>query len=112
MAVENVGEILYKGQRILRTALQGATAALPVFIAVLLVTQGSLNVEWLAPVLAVSVALQTWLAKLMAIPTVNEWLSRNTSFGSVPKAVATLSPTPPVVVDEVLFIPEEEPTDR
>jgi len=83
-----VDDIWFKGQRVLRTLIQGVAAALPVVVAILLVTQDSIDAAWLAPVLALGVGIQTWLAKIMAIPAVNRWLSLNTPFGSVPKAVA------------------------
>lgn len=80
--------IWYKGQRVARTVFQAVIAGLPVFIAALGVIIGFWSPEWLVATLAGSIALQGWLAKLMANETVNAWLIKNSWLGSEPKTPA------------------------
>ena len=80
--------IWYKGQRIARTVFQAILAGLPVLVAVLGVIAGFWSPEWLVATLAGSVAVQGWLAKIMANETVNAWLIAHSWLGSEPKAVA------------------------
>ena len=118
-----VEEVWFKSQRVARTVLQAIIGALPVLIAIVLAAQETVDWAWLGPVLAGSIALQGYLAKVMAIPAVNEWLSLNTGFGSVPKTIARqqkAEAVTPEVAPEILpadgeevYQPEvEEPVDE
>ena len=83
---ETTPTIWHKGQRVARTVFQAVVAGLPVFVAVLGVIAGAWSPEWLVATLAVSVAIQGWLAKIMANETVNAWLVAHSWLGSEPKS--------------------------
>lgn len=83
----DVQPIWYSWQRVLRTALTTALTLLPVIPQVVQIVQGQWDVQWLTAVSVQAVAINAALTKLIAIPTVNEWLT-HVGLGSVPKGVA------------------------
>lgn len=89
-----VQDIWYRGQRVLRTVVQVGIPAFITFAGVLplIIDALGLPVEsglylWLVGAAAVVTAVAAALSRVMAIPAVNEWLTK-IGFGSVPKSVA------------------------
>lgn len=90
----SVQEIWYQGQRVLRTVVQVGIPAFITFAAVLpsIIAALGLPVDsglylWLLAAAAVVTAVAGALSRVMAIPAVNEWLTK-IGLGSVPKAAA------------------------
>lgn len=83
----DVQPIWYSWQRVLRTALTTALTLLPVIPQVVQIVQGQWDVQWLTAVSVQAVAINAALTKIIALPTVNTWLT-HIGLGSVPKAVA------------------------
>lgn len=90
----SVDTIWFQGQRVLRTVVQVGIPAFITFAAVLPTIIGALGLPvdstfylWLLSAAAVVTAVAGALSRVMAIPAVNEWLTR-IGLGSVPKAAA------------------------
>ncbi len=97
-AAEN--PIWFPWQRVIRTAVQyvaativGIAAALTVLVIVapqvLEAIREFLSPEvyaWLVGAIAFCAAVSAALAKIMAIPQVNDWLTKHTPLGSAPKS--------------------------
>lgn len=81
----DVQEIWYKGQRVLRTGLTTVLTVLPLVPQITQIVQG----QWpaaagLTAVAVQAVAINSALTAIIAIPTVNGWLTA-INFGSVPR---------------------------
>lgn len=90
----SVDAIWFSSQRVLRTVVQVGIPAFVTFAGVLPTIIGALGLDvdstvylWLLSAAAVVTAVAGGLSRVMAIPTVNEWLTR-IGLGSVPKAAA------------------------
>ncbi|MFZ4843963.1 hypothetical protein [Mycetocola saprophilus] len=90
------GEIWFKNQRALRTALAvgipaliGLVAILPEIIQAVLAEAGEALPAglrlWLAGAAALITTVAATISRVMAIPAVDEWLRRWTPFGSTPR---------------------------
>lgn len=84
----DVQVIWHKGQRVLRTALTTALTGLPLIPQIVQIVQG----QWpaatgLTAVAVQAVAINAALTAIIAIPTVNTWLTA-IGFGSVPRKAA------------------------
>lgn len=88
-----VQPIWYTWQRVLRTALTTALTLLPVIPQVVQIVQGQWDAQWLTAVSVQAVAINAALTKIIAIPTVNGWLTY-IGLGSVPKSAATADSAP------------------
>lgn len=77
----------YPGQRILRTLFTTVLSLLPIIPQVVAIIQGQWSAEFLTVVAAQSVAINTALTAIIAIPIVNEFLTY-VGLGSVPRSVA------------------------
>jgi len=78
-------KIWYKNQRVWRTVLQAILALPPVVVAFLGIVYAQWPTPWLAAALALSVAVQGVVSKIMANETINAWLIQWTPFGSEPR---------------------------
>lgn len=88
-----VPEIWYKGQRVLRTGLQVILSFLSVWAVVAVIAPQILDelakilpgswVAWLAGAIASVTVVAGVLTRIMAIPAVNDWLTK-IGLGSVP----------------------------
>lgn len=92
MSTLNVPEIWFKTQRVLRTLVQVGIPAFISFAVVLPVIIDALGLPvdselrlWLLAVAGAVTAVAAALARVMAIPAVNAWLTR-IGLGSVPKS--------------------------
>lgn len=84
----DVQEIWYKGQRVLRTLLTTALTILPLIPQVVQIVQGQWpTASGLTAVAVQAVAINSALTALIALPTVNRWLTA-IGFGSTPRGVA------------------------
>lgn len=114
----SVPEIWFKTQRVLRTALAVLTTLLTVWAAFALIAPQILDelalilpgawIAWLTATIATITLVAGVITRIMAIPTVNGWLTR-VGLGSVPRsklieattadgtAVVTVLPDPKVV---------------
>lgn len=118
MAETKVPEIWYKAQRALRTAIQFLIVAVPVFNLLLIAAVGYLEEQtdlvvpgWVFVVLNATIALLAFLiglvARLMAVPGVNNWFTKWLNAGSVPKsALTTVRDAPTGKVEAVLVQPD------
>lgn len=86
MAVE-APPIWYKGQRVLRTLFTTVLTVLPLIPQVIAIVQGQWSAEWLTAVAAQAVAINTALTAIIALPTVNSFLTA-IGLGSVPRGAA------------------------
>lgn len=110
-----VPTIWYRGQRALRTAFTTILTALPVVPQVIAIVQGQWDAAWLTPVAVQAVAINTALTAIIALPTVNAWLTK-IGLGSVPKAAirtdaaGTFVKRDPkaVAVDDVIDVSTQE----
>lgn len=75
--------IWFPNQRVIRTVIQGVIGALPTVVAIIGILDDTWPAEWLAASLGLGVAIQGVLAKVMALPGVNDWLT-TLGAGSVP----------------------------
>lgn len=75
--------IWFARQRVIRTVIQGVIGALPTVVAIVGILNDTWPAAWLAATLALGVAIQGALAKIMALPGVNDWLT-TLGAGSVP----------------------------
>jgi hypothetical protein len=82
------GEIWFKGQRALRTALTTLLTLLPLVPQVIAIIQDEWSAGWLTAIGVQAVAINTALTRLIAIPTVDRWLKR-IGFGSAPRSTPT-----------------------
>lgn len=89
--VKGVTQIWYKAQRILRTALSTVITILPLIPQVVQVVQGQWDATWLTPIAVQAVAINAAITGIMALPTVNAWLTK-IGFGSVPRSAVYVSP--------------------
>lgn len=91
-----VPEIWYKGQRVLRTIVSALVALIPIVNGVAIAVVQYLNTQtdvaihpvvfvWLNVVIAVTALIMGLIARIMAVPGVNDWLTR-IGLGSVPKS--------------------------
>lgn len=95
-------EIWFKSQRVIRTALQVFLSAVAILATVTAVAPQVLTaisdvlpgpvVAWLAGAIAFLTAISAALARVMAIPAVDEWL-RKFGAGSAPAGAVTFTPT-------------------
>jgi len=76
-------EIWFKGQRVLRTAFTTALTLLPVVPQIIAIVQGQWGAEWLTVVSAQFVAINSALTRIIAIPAINDLLTK-IGLGSVP----------------------------
>ncbi|QDP45531.1 membrane protein [Microbacterium phage FuzzBuster] len=88
-SVKTAVEIWYKGQRVLRTLLTTALTVLPLIPQVIAIVQGQWSAEWLGPVAVQAVAINSALTAIIALPTVNAWLTK-IGLGSVPKSAIVM----------------------
>lgn len=79
-------QIWFPNQRVIRTVIQGVIGALPTVVAIVGILNDTWPATWLAATLALGVAIQGALAKIMALPGVNDWLT-GLGAGSVPASV-------------------------
>lgn len=108
----NVEEIWFKSQRAIRSAFQATVIGLPIVLSIIAAAQEQVDWPWLGGLFAIGVSLQAFLAKVMANPAIDAWLSTHTFLGSVPKAVATSDAVEEPEPEEVEIVePEEEPLD-
>lgn len=96
--VKEATTIWYKAQRVLRTLVQTAIPAflgfalvLPAIIEALGLPVDSELQLWLVALAAGVTAVATAIARVMAIPAVNAWLTK-IGLGSVPKSALVQSP--------------------
>lgn len=80
----------YPGQRILRTLFTTVLSLLPIIPQVIAIIQGQWSAEFLTVIAAQSIAINTALTAIIAIPIVNEFLTF-IGLGSVPRSVAYAS---------------------
>lgn len=104
-AVSKAVEIWYKAQRVLRTLVQVAIPAFLGFALLLpqLIEALGLPVDselrlWLVAVAAGVSAVAAAIARVMAIPAVNGWLTK-IGLGSVPKSAVQAAPSGTVYVE-------------
>jgi hypothetical protein len=81
-------------QRVIRTVVQAVIAGVPTVVAIIGVVADQWPAEWLVATAGIAVAIQGVLARIMAIPAVDAWLTR-LGLGSAPRAVATPPIEPP-----------------
>lgn len=81
----NDDKIWYKNQRAIRTIIQAVVGAVPAVVALIGILADAWPSEWLTGALAVGVAIQGVLARIMANETINAWLIKYTPFGSAPQ---------------------------
>lgn len=84
----SVEAIWYRGQRVLRTALTTALTILPLIPQIVQIVQG----QWpaatgLTAVAVQALAINSTLTAIIALPTVNRWLT-TIGFGSTPRKAA------------------------
>ncbi|MCM3521789.1 hypothetical protein [Curtobacterium sp. P97] len=84
----DVDSIWYRAQRVLRTGLTTLLTVLPLVPQIIQIVQG----QWpaatgLTAVAVQAVAINSALTAIIALPTVNRWLTA-IGFGSVPRSVA------------------------
>lgn len=91
-----VPEIWYKGQRVLRTIVSALVTLVPIVNGVALAVVNYLNTQtdveiapvvfvWLNAIIAVTALVMGLIARIMAVPGVNDVLTR-IGLGSVPKS--------------------------
>lgn len=78
-----VPPIWFPAQRVLRTAFTTALTLLPVVPQVIAIIQGQWGAEWLTAVSVQAVAINSALTRIIAIPVVNDFLTK-IGLGSVP----------------------------
>ncbi|OJX73982.1 hypothetical protein [Leifsonia sp. 71-9] len=81
-------------QRVIRTVVQAVIAGVPTIVAIIGVVADQWPAEWLVATARTAVAIQGVLARIMAIPAVDAWLT-GLGLGSAPRADATTPPRPP-----------------
>lgn len=81
-------------QRVIRTVVQAVIAGVPTIVAIIGVVADQWPAEWLVATAGIAVAIQGVLARIMAIPTVDAWLT-GLGLGSAPRAGATTPPRSP-----------------
>ncbi|MFJ3489099.1 hypothetical protein [Leifsonia aquatica] len=81
-------------QRVIRTVVQAVIAGVPTVVAIIGVVADQWPAEWLVATAGVAVAIQGALARIMAIPAVDAWLT-GLGLGSAPRVVATPPIQPP-----------------
>jgi hypothetical protein len=114
--VENVQEIWFKAQRVLRTAVQVGIPAFLTFALVLPMIIDALGLPvdselraWLLGLAAGVTAVAAGLSRVMAIPAVNQWLTK-IGLGSVPKkAIEPPNQLPPALPEPTLVEPTPVP---
>ena len=82
---ETVPNIWYRAQRVLRTAFTTTLTALPVVPQIIAIVQGQWDAVWLTGVAVQAVAINSALTAIIALPTVNAWLT-TIGLGSVPRS--------------------------
>lgn len=91
-----VPEIWYKGQRVLRTIVNALVTLVPVVNGVAAAAVSYLNSQtdveihgsvfiWLNAIIAATALIMGLITRIMAVPGVNDWLTR-IGLGSVPKS--------------------------
>ena len=81
-------------QRVIRTVVQAVIAGVPTIVAIIGVVADQWPAEWLGAPARTAGAIQGVLARIMAIPAVDAWLT-GLGLGSAPRADATTPPRPP-----------------
>lgn len=121
MSTNTVPEIWYKTQRVLRTALAVLVSGASTFAAAVLTLQlvapdiltelakilPASWIAWLTATLATLVVVASVITRIMAIPGVNEWLTK-VGLGSVPKRALTLEQN----ADGTYVLPDPKTTTR
>lgn len=77
--------IWYRTQRVLRTAFTTVLTALPLVPQIIAIIQGQWDAEWLTAIGVQAVAINSALTAIIAIPAVNNWLTK-IGLGSVPRS--------------------------
>lgn len=90
-AVKDAAAIWYKAQRVLRTAFTTLLTVLPLVPQIIAIIQGQWSAEWLTGVAVQAVAINAALTAIIALPTVNAWLTK-IGLGSVPKSALVMRP--------------------
>jgi hypothetical protein len=93
---KTVPEIWYKGKRALRTAFSTLLTVLPIAPQIIAIVNEQWSSEWLIAVGVQAVAINTVITRVMAIPTVNAWLT-SIGLGSVPKSAVIATAGSPIV---------------
>lgn len=84
-------KIWFPNQRAWRTAFTTFLTVLPLVPQVIAIVQGQWGAEWLSGVAVQAVAINTALTRIIAIPAINDWLTK-VGLGSVPpSAVETVA---------------------
>jgi len=81
-------------QRVIRTVVQAVIAGVPTVVAIVGVVADQWPAEWLVATAGIAVAIQGLLARIMAIPAVDAWLTW-LGLGSAPRAASTAPARPP-----------------
>lgn len=89
--MSTVPPIWYRAQRVLRTGFTTILTVLPLVPQVIAIIQGQWDAAWLSGVAVQAVAINAALTGIIALPTVNSWLTK-IGLGSIPKSAAN-SPT-------------------
>lgn len=84
---KHVSTIWYPNQRVLRTIVQAVVAAVPTIVAIVGILADQWPAQWLVATSAAAVAIQGVLARIMALPGVDAWLT-GIGLGSAPKSAA------------------------
>lgn len=80
-------------QRVIRTVVQAVIAGVPTVVAIIGVVADQWPAEWLVATAGIAVAIQGVLARIMAIPAVDGWLT-GLGLGSAPRVGAKPPPQP------------------
>lgn len=100
--------IWFPNQRVLRTIVQAVIAAVPTVVAIIGILADQWPAQWLVVTSAAAVAIQGVLARIMALPGVDAWLT-GIGLGAAPKAAVqnadgsyVVTSIPSAVKDQVL----------
>lgn len=110
--IKDVSTIWFRTQRALRTAFSTFITILPLAPQVIAIVNGQWESEFLVAVGIQAVALNAVVSRVMAIPTVNAWLTKWLNLGSIPKQNirAEISPASGNVV--VAVLPDSKAVSR
>lgn len=90
--VKAATKIWYASKRVLRTAFSTLLTLLPLAPQIVQVVQGQWDAAWLTPIAVQAVAINAVITGIMALPTVNAWLTK-VGLGSVPASAVQKSLT-------------------
>lgn len=79
--------IWFRSKRVLRTAFTTVLTVLPLIPQVIAIIQGQWEAEWLTAIGVQAIAINSALTAIIALPTVNTWLT-HVGLGSVPREFA------------------------